>query len=362
MALFPTLGSQVLPALSRNSDLLLSAGAGLLGGRTAPEQAAGLAQAVGSVGQRNRTAATLRAAGYGDLADGIENGSLSGADAFKLFYAQKLEAQKPKNNFMAVGKNLYNAETGDWVTPPAGIAASDEEWGLTPVWGRDASGKTVLGQVSKAGKFKPLDTGDFTPTPVIQNLDTGTAIIGRNSRTGEVVTNTAKDLAGAAQQGAIGKAQGEAAAGVPAAQMTANEISAQIQSLKADPYLSSTVGPIAGRTPNLSADSQRVQSKIAQLQGGAFLSARQLLKGGGQITDYEGQKAEQAIARMNQAQSPDDFKAALDDFNNAVQSGVQKLQAAAAGGQVAPAPAPAAPPPPSGGVVDYTDYFKSGGL
>lgn len=360
MALFPTIGSQVLPALSRNSDTLLSAGAGLLSGSTPQQQVAGLAQGIAGARQKNRTLEFLRQQNP-ELAAAVESGALSGGDAYKLFYEQKLEAQKPRNNLLPVGKNLYDFQNGQWISPPAALAAGDEEWGLTPVWG-ESNGKTVLGQVSKTGKFKPLDTGDFNPTPVIQNLDTGTAIIGRNSRTGEVVTNTAKDLAGAAQQGAIGKAQGEAAAGVPAAQMTANEISAQIQSLKADPYLSSTVGPIAGRTPNLSADSQRVQSKIAQLQGGAFLSARQLLKGGGQITDYEGQKAEQAIARMNQAQSPDDFKAALDDFNNAVQSGVQKLQAAAAGGQVAPAPAPAAPPPPSGGVVDYTDYFKSGGL
>lgn len=363
MALFPTFGAQVIPALSRNSDTLLQAGAGLLGGRTAPEQVAGLAQGIAGARQRNKTLEFLRQQNP-ELAAAVESGALSGGDAYKLFYEQKLEAQKPRNNLLPVGKNLYDFQNGQWISPPASMAAGDEEWGLTPVWGKDASGKTVLGQVSKAGKFKPLDTGDFTPTPVIQNLDTGTAILGRNSRTGEVVTSTPKDLAGAAQQGAIGKAQGEAAAGVPAAQMTANEISAQIQSLKSDPYLSSTVGPIAGRTPNLTADSQRVQSKIAQLQGGAFLAARQMLKGGGQITDYEGQKAEQAVARMNQAQSPDDFKAALDDFNNAVQQGVQKLQAAAAGGQAAPAPTPgpAAAPAPSAGVVDYTDYFKSGGL
>jgi len=215
MAIFPTFGAQVMPALSNNSESLLQLGAGLLGGRTAQEQIAGgvggFADARLQAKQRNRTLEFLRQQNP-DLAAAVESGAMSGGDAYKLFYQQKLEAQKPRNNLMAVGKNLYDYQNGQWISPPASIAASDEEWGLTPVWGKDATGKTVLGQVSKAGKFKPLDTGDFTPTPVIQNLDTGTAIIGQNSRTGEVVTNTPKDVAGAAAAAKVGAAQGDAKA------------------------------------------------------------------------------------------------------------------------------------------------------
>ena len=48
--------------------------------------------------------------------------------------------------------------------------------------------------------------------------------------------------------------------------------------------------------------------------------------GGGAITDFESQKAEAAFARLNQAQSPEDFKAALDEFNSAVKEGVRKLE------------------------------------
>jgi hypothetical protein len=92
------------------------------------------------------------------------------------------------------------------------------------------------------------------------------------------------------------------------------------------------LGPMDSRLPNLSSDAARVQGKIDQLKGGAFLQARQMLKGGGAITDYEGQKAEAAFARMSTAQSVEDFNAALDEFNAAVQQGLAKLEAQAGGG------------------------------
>lgn len=363
MALFPTLGNKAVPWLSDNSDALLQLSAGLLGGKTGQDQAAnglaGFAQARQATKTKNKTLDFLRTANP-ELAQAVESGALSGGDAYKLYYQQKLESQKPRNNLLPVGKNLYDFQNGEWISPPASIAANDVEAGLTPVYGKDANGKTVAFQPLKSGGFRQVEVPDgIELTPGVTNLDLGTTIRTINTRTGATMSETPKDLSGAEQQKAVGKAQGEAAAGIPAAQQTAAEIGRQIESLKSDPYLSQSVGPINGRTPALSADSQRVQSKIAQLQGGAFMSARQMLKGGGQITDYEGQKAEQAIARMNQAQSPEDFKAALDDFNNAVQAGVQKLQAASGGA----APAGVAPTAtPQSGVVDYTDFFKSGGL
>lgn len=51
-----------------------------------------------------------------------------------------------------------------------------------------------------------------------------------------------------------------------------------------------------------------------QVLGQGWLDARQALKGGGPITDYEGKKAEQAKMRMDAAQTPEAFKAALDDY------------------------------------------------
>ena len=179
--------------LKNNNEALLRGGIGLLSGRTANEQAAlgfgGLADAQ----KQNKTLQFLQQADP-ELAQAVQAGALTAGDAFKLTYQRRLEAQTPKKPpLMSAGKGFYNYETGDWIMPPVGPADADpEEWGLNPVWGRNAEGQTVLGQVSKSGKFKPLDMGDFTPTPVLQNIDAGTSVLSRNSRTGEVVAETPK--------------------------------------------------------------------------------------------------------------------------------------------------------------------------
>lgn len=57
-----------------------------------------------------------------------------------------------------------------------------------------------------------------------------------------------------------------------------------------------------------------------------------MLKGGGAITDIEGQKAGDAMARLDRAQSEDEAKAALRDFRKAVDIGLTKLKGAAGSG------------------------------
>lgn len=105
-----------------------------------------------------------------------------------------------------------------------------------------------------------------------------------------------------------------------------------------------------------------VIEKIGQLQSNAWLSARQMLKGGGAITDYESRKAEAAVARLERPKSVADFRAALKELRDAITEGEAKLRAAAGG---APA-APAAPASPVSGkpAKDMSDdeYLQSLGL
>lgn len=69
-----------------------------------------------------------------------------------------------------------------------------------------------------------------------------------------------------------------------------------------------------------SEDLRRMQPKINQLLGKSFLTAYETLKGGGQITEIEGKKATDAIARLDQSQSVEDFKQALKDLKQVVQT------------------------------------------
>lgn len=68
------------------------------------------------------------------------------------------------------------------------------------------------------------------------------------------------------------------------------------------------------------------ETRKKQVLGEGWLNARQALKGGGPITDYEGKKAEQAKMRMDSAQNEDDFKSALDDYVAALQRGRKLVQ------------------------------------
>lgn len=66
-----------------------------------------------------------------------------------------------------------------------------------------------------------------------------------------------------------------------------------------------------------------------QIKGKSFLEAFQSLKGGGQITEKEGAKAEAAINRMNLSTSEKDFKEAAADFKSAVQAGIDRASKSA---------------------------------
>lgn len=209
-------------------------------------------------------------------------------------------------------------------------AGGGDELGLNLVYGKDENGNTVGFQVSKGGGLKPVELPPGVKlTPGTATVDLGTEIGIRDTRTGVIVDRLPKDVSGAAEQTQLGKSRAEANQQLGGARQIASHVAQQIDSLKNDPDLSSVVGPIDGRTPNILPGSVRAQSKVDQVQASAFLQGYQMLKGGGAITEVEGLKAERAMARLNQAQSEEDFKAALDEFNDAVQAGVRKLEAAA---------------------------------
>ena len=59
-------------------------------------------------------------------------------------------------------------------------------------------------------------------------------------------------------------------------------------------------------------------SILKELQGDVFMTAYKGLKGGGQITEIEGEKAEQAIQNMTLNQSKEQFMESLDILENIV--------------------------------------------
>ncbi|MCR4301088.1 MAG: hypothetical protein NUV51_05710 [Sulfuricaulis sp.] len=76
-------------------------------------------------------------------------------------------------------------------------------------------------------------------------------------------------------------------------------------------------------TPGTDAKNFRVV--LDQIKGKAFLQAFANLKGGGQITEVEGRKATEAIARLDTAQSDGEFKQALSDLREVMAAGYKRL-------------------------------------
>jgi len=248
--------------------------------------------------------------------------------ALSILLQQKIAAAQPPDPMKALELQKAQLEVDNLRNPQATTA----EYGLQPIVTQDADGKYHLFQLPKDGGPPKEVQLPYGWTPKQQYLDTGTGFqaVPTQGVAGNSPVVVPKDVSGKAAATAVGEAAGAAQVALPGAAQAAQDVATQVESLKNDPYLPRMLGPVDSMLPNVSTDAARVQGKMDQLQGGAFLQARQLLKGGGAITDYEGQKAEAAFARMSKAQSVEDYKAALDEFNYYVQQGVKKLQDQAA--------------------------------
>jgi hypothetical protein len=130
-----------------------------------------------------------------------------------------------------------------------------------------------------------------------------------------------------------GRVLGEEAAkkefGLPQTEQTAREALSLAAKLIRHPGFEAAVGmpnPFKGgfglfNIPGTPAADFANMSKQARSK--TFMAARESLKGAGQVTDFEGQKAETALAAMDAATSESEYKRALQDYVDAIAAGVQ---------------------------------------
>ena len=154
--------------------------------------------------------------------------------------------------------------------------------------------------------------------------------------TPDVVADRKRQQAAAAEGAETGKAGAQAAINLPQALASGEQMIAQLEALKTHPGLPYAVGtssvlPVVPGTP--AAD---FKTRLDQVQGAQFLQAYETLKGGGQITEVEGKKAEAAIARMNRAQTEAEFKQSVSEFQQVVASGLSRAKQKAQQGSIVP--------------------------
>ncbi len=78
--------------------------------------------------------------------------------------------------------------------------------------------------------------------------------------------------------------------------------------------------------PGLQETYADLLARVDQLKGGIFKEAFTSLRGGGQITELEGQKASDALARLSTAQGVDAFKEALREYRFYINQGIARLK------------------------------------
>jgi hypothetical protein len=189
-----------------------------------------------------------------------------------------------------------------------------------------------------------------SPAPDTYQVDTGTHIITYDRVTNALLSSVEKNIREAAEEKAIGaetgKSRGQDIAGAGASRASANDALMLIGSLLGQPNvvdgittyqgtvgLQDATGRFAGQLdPNtltgaslLSQEAIDTIPIIQQLQGKTFLQAFESLKGGGHITEIEGKKAEQAIARLQRTQSTKAFIAALLELREIIVAGQGRL-------------------------------------
>lgn len=123
-----------------------------------------------------------------------------------------------------------------------------------------------------------------------------------------------------------GEARGKAVANLPSAIESADYMLSLLDQLETAPGMNYAIGPASifnlKKIPGSKAADY--SALLKQVQGRTFLEAYKSLRGGGQITEVEGRKGEQAISRMSEAQSIPEFKNALQELKTIVRRGKQR--------------------------------------
>jgi hypothetical protein len=199
----------------------------------------------------------------------------------------------------------------------------------TPIYGVDpVTGDQVLGAIGKDGTFQRLDTGGVQVTPGVTFQNLGTSVQPFSSKTGApMAAPTPIDVSGEASQKEVGKQRGEAFVDMPGALSKADQAISLIDKMIEHPGREAATGKSGMFDPRNyipGTDAKNFQIAAKQLEGKTFLEAFESLKGGGHITEIEGQKGTEAVARLDRAQSDEAYVEALQELRGIIEIGKQR--------------------------------------
>lgn len=207
--------------------------------------------------------------------------------------------------------------------------------GLNVQYGVDANGNPVIIQAGDDGvavRTKMPEGVTLSKQPI--KMDAGSHFVLLDPVTRQQIGVVKKDLEGAEAEKVKGKAMGEAQVNLGGIIQKADQSIALIDQMLKHPGLSTATGLSGVLDPRnyiAGTDATNFNVMRKQLEGKAFLEAFESLKGGGQITEIEGQKGTDAIARLSTAQSEEEYRKALQDLREVLIVGQQRARAKARG-------------------------------
>jgi hypothetical protein len=238
-------------------------------------------------------------------------------------YATLAEMARPK--FQAV-----NGKVLDYNDPnTAGTEVTEVDKGQVRLYdseGRFAGVRNADGYVQSAaelaGAVKGAEARASAPYEFV-NVPTPT---GAPAVTSKATAAGGTFVGQAPTDAMLAKDRAQASIDLPQNTQTAQQTLDLIQQLRTHPGRKFGVG-LAGIVPAIpGTDTKDFVALLDQARGKAFLEAFASLKGGGQITEVEGRKATEAIARLDRTQSPAGFDKALADLESVVKAGLERSQ------------------------------------
>lgn len=294
----------------------------------------------------NQTREAAIAAGLDPrVAAGLDGKSLA---SFVIQQQQmKLKGVEPTDDireYTYAKQQGFEGSFSDWQTKKRG--AGDNEYGVSPVYGTDAQGNPTILQLGKQGGAKQVELpAGVKLSTGVEKIDLGTQWALQDKKSGQIVGYMPKDVAGESSAKAAGTAQGEAKVALPAAENSAQIAMDTVDQLLADPNRESSTGGLDHFKSYVPGTAAYGYSKrVDQAKGQAFLAAMNTLRGTGAISEAEGSKATQALARLDTAQSDEDFRQALTEYKDIIARGLAVSRQKAGGGAPAAASAPSAQP------------------
>lgn len=256
----------------------------------------------------------LRVGGYKaapDMIMGAQNSDLK---------RSQLEGQVNLNKAHA---DLYAAQAAEHRSTSQGGGKRS----LVPVYGQDESGNTVLLQTGPDGTAvqTQLPSG-VKVSSGIEKVDLGQEWALYDKKSGTFLKTVPKDIAGKEAAEEVGKARGKAQVDLPRILDNANSMISLIDMIDKHPSKGLAIG-VGGIVPGIPGTGQRdFIGLVDQARGKAFLEAFNSLRGGGAITEAEGAKATQSIARLDRAQSREGWQQALKDLRAVVETGRERAR------------------------------------